>query len=87
MHCCRIHQSIAFREGGSRDCLYGFLKNALQDLNLVTEASMLNHAPGNAHMGFVWVNAVQFAPRGQVLGNTDGRVANIATKLYCNLAS
>lgn len=39
-------------------CLYGVLKNALQDFNLITEASMLNHAPGNVHMGFIWVNAV-----------------------------
>lgn len=44
--------------------LYGFLKNALQDFDLVSEASMLNHTPGNAHMGFVWVNAVQFATWG-----------------------
>ena len=62
-------------------CLYGFFKNTLKDFDLITEASMLDDAPGNAHMVFIWVNTVQFAPWRQVPGNTHGRVANIATQL------
>ena len=42
-------------------CLYGILKNALKDFNLITKASMLDHLLGNAHMGLIWVNAVQLA--------------------------
>ena len=62
-------------------CLYGFCKNALQDLNLITKASVLDHMPGNAHMGLVRLNTVQLATWGQTPRNTDGRVANIAAKL------
>ena len=66
-------------------CLNGGLQDALQNLNLVAEASMLDHCPSNAHMVLIGVNAVEFASWRQIPGNADCRVANIAAQLQCNL--